>query len=93
VKLLENGEIWFDSLIKSGGASVFRIYAKNSSVLEQVRTSLLDLGCPSEVDAKAGLIALEVPLERNIAPVLDFLMSGQHANLFDFEEGALRHAI
>jgi hypothetical protein len=93
VRTSANGEVWLIAVIKAGGRSVFRIHAKKSVLIEEIRSSLLDLGCPSEIDAKTGLVAIEVPINCNIAPVLDFLMSGQDTNRFDFEEGVLRHSI
>ena len=88
-----NKAIWFDSIVKSGGTSVFRIFSKDIHALDQIKMPLLALGCPSEVDEKMGLIAFEVPSGSDIAPVLDFLMSGQSEDRFDFEEGVLRHAL
>lgn len=83
--------LWFDKLLKSSGRSVFRIFVKNIDNIESVRRSLLGLSCPSEVDLKMGLVALEVPVDVPISPVLDYLMGGQKNDLFDFEEGVLRH--
>ena len=87
------GESWFESLVKSGGESVFRIHASNEREAAAIREELLELGTPSEVDIKTRLIALEIPLAADIRPVLNYLIVGQESNRFDFEEGALRHAI
>jgi Domain of unknown function (DUF4265) len=87
------GDIWFQSLIKSAGRSVFRIHAENEQQIAKIREKLLELGAPSEVDAKTRLIAVEVPAHADIRPLLDYLVTGQESQRFDFEEGVLRHAI
>ena len=88
-----DGNLWFESLIKSSGVSVFRIHAKDDATVLRVRSKLLDLGCPSEVDAQMGIVAFEVPADKEINSVLEFLMSGQEKEEFDFEEALLRHPI
>ncbi len=85
--------LWFDKVVKSSGTSVFRIFAKNRNDIPAIRAALLDLSCPSEVDAKMGLIAVEIPVGVDPVSVLDFLMEGQEIGQFDFEEGVLRHAL
>jgi Domain of unknown function (DUF4265) len=87
------GEVWFRGLLKSAGASVFRIHASTEIEVARVREELLDLGLPSEVDAAVRLVAVEVPVDRGIGDLLSYLMAGQEANRFDFEEGVLRHAM
>ena len=87
-----DGETWFDELVCSDGASVFRIISQVDKLL-RIREDLLDLGLPSEVSLKMCLIAVEVPLAKDIVPVLNYLVSGRESRLFDFEEGVLRHAI
>jgi hypothetical protein len=88
-----DGEIWFEQLIKSGGASVFRIHVKGKQNLEKVREELLALGLPSEVNGTIDLIAVEIPFGADIRPALDYLILNQEAQRFDFEEGVLRHPI
>lgn len=88
-----DGETWFQALARSGGASVFRIHAGNDLEIAKIREELLDLGVPSEVDRNACLIAMEIPAGADIKPVLDYLVLGQESERFDFEEGALRHAL
>lgn len=88
-----DGETWFRSLVKSGGASVFRIHASDDAGIAKVREELLDFGLPSEVNRDVRLIAVEVPAAADIRPVLDYLVVGQESERFDFEEGTLRHAL
>jgi hypothetical protein len=87
------GKIWFDALAANSGVSVFRIFVKNISDISLVRSALLDLSCPSEVDEKMGLIAVEIPVGVDITVFLDFAMNGQQSGQFDFEEGVLRHSL
>jgi hypothetical protein len=88
-----DGETWFQALVSSGGRSVFRIHAESDQQVAKIREELLGLGTPSEVDSKTYLIAVEVPANADISPILDYLVVGQDSSRFDFEEGALRHAI
>lgn len=93
VAIEASGDVWFQGLVRSGGASVFRIHASSDAEISKIREELLDLGLPSEVDIGVRLIAVEVPADADIRPVLDYLVLGQEAERFDFEEGALRHAL
>lgn len=89
----ESGRLWFHSLVKSSGSSVFRVYAINGRDVDGIRSDLLGFGLPSEVDLKVRLVAVEVPAAADIRVVLDYLINGQEIERFDFEEGALRHVI
>jgi hypothetical protein len=89
----DDGGIWFGDLLKSAGSSVFRISAAHKGDIARIREELMDLGLPSEVDEKLLLIAFEVPCGVDIRPVLSYLVDNQESERFDFEEGALRHAI
>ena len=93
VSVNAKGELWYEQLIKSGGASVFRVHAASDAEIARIREELLDLGIPSEVDSKTRLIALEVPMSSDIRPILNYLVLGQESGRFDFEEGVLRHAL
>jgi hypothetical protein len=86
-------ELWVEEVSKPGGNSVFRIYPRPREKIDEVRSSLLSLGCPSEVDRAMGLVAVEVPAHNSIVSLLNYLVEGQEAGLFDFEEGVLRHEI
>ncbi len=93
VAVNSDGEVWFHALVRSGGASVFRIHADSDADVAKIREELLDLGLPHEVDIKVRVIAVGIPVGSDIRPVLDYLVVGQESERFDFEEGALRHAL
>lgn len=86
-------DLWIDSVVRPSGNSVFRISVEDEEERAVVRSELLQLGCSSEIDAKMGIIAFEVPVTRSIAPVLTYLVEGKDIGRFDFEEGVLRHDI
>jgi len=90
---MDSGQIWFDTLLRASGSSIFRIFVKKHHDIPALRSALLDLSCPSEVDEKMGLIAVEIPVGVNASPFLEFLVRGQQTGQFDFEEGVLRHAV
>ncbi|MFJ7006670.1 DUF4265 domain-containing protein [Pseudomonas putida] len=90
----EDGEqSWFEALLQSGGASVFRVLVKAAGDLEQVRIALEDFGCPCEVEKAVRMLAVEVPPARSLDTLLYYLLTQREAGLLDFEEGVLRHAI
>ena len=89
----QGSETWLKQVVSSGGASVFRIRAATEADLGRIREELLDLGLPSEVDSKLLLVAVEVPINADIRPLLNYLVEGQESARFDFEEAALRHAL
>lgn len=93
VAIEASGDTWFQGVVRSGGASVFRIHASSDAEISKIREEILGLGLPSEVDMVVRLIAVEVPVSADIRPVLDYLVLGQEAERFDFEEGVLRHAL
>lgn len=80
-------------IIKAGGGSVFRIHVANDIELLKIREELLDLGMSSEIEQDARLIAVEVPRTTAIEPILNYLILGNEAERFDFEEIVLRHAL
>ncbi|HDS1736184.1 DUF4265 domain-containing protein [Pseudomonas sp. BP8] len=89
----EGEHTWFDSLQKSGGASVFRVLAKAPGSLEQVRAALLEFGCPSDAEQAVKMLAVEVPPTIALDTPLYYLLTQREAGTLEFEEGVLRHAI
>ncbi|WP_449434423.1 DUF4265 domain-containing protein [Pseudomonas putida] len=89
----EGGETWFDALRASGGASVFRVIVKPPETLDQVQAALLDFGCSCEVEQAVRMLAVELPASRSLDTLLYYLITQREAELLDFEEGVLRHAI
>lgn len=86
-------ELWFESVKKSAGSSVFRAIVTNRDTIGELRSALMTLGCPSEANQVIGIIAIEIPQATQIGPVLDYLMEQQAQGNLDFEEGVLRHAL
>jgi len=94
ISISEEGEqSWFEGLLHSGGASVFRVLVKAGGDLEQVRAALEDFGCPNEVEKAVRMLAVEVPPSRSLDTLLYYLLTQREAGTLDFEEGVLRHAI
>lgn len=87
------GEIWFETVVKAGGGSVFRIHSANDIDLLKIREELIELGASSEIEQGAQLIAVEISETTEIKLILNYLVIGSENNRFDFEEAVLRHNI
>lgn len=83
----------FQSLVSASGNSTFRVIVHEARRLDDVRTEINALGVTSEVDRKQHLIAIDVPHDVRIEPLLNHLMHLREVGVADFEEGALRHAL
>ncbi len=88
-----DGELKFKALVRLSKNSTFRVIPNDSSTIDDVRGSLMQLGCRVEVHRSIGLLAAEVAGTMNIEPFLEFLVEGKETGRLDFEEAALRHAL
>lgn len=94
ISIREDGEqCWFETLQRSGGASVFRVLVKAAGDLQQVHAALEDFGCRCEMEKAVKMLAVEVPPTRTLDTLLYYLLTQREAGTLDFEEGVLRHAI
>jgi hypothetical protein len=87
------GELYFTELVLPSRNSVFRLYVFDQRTVQAVRDEFRHLGCESELSHIANLIAVEVPGNVAIKPVLDLLVEGGRAGRWEYQEGVLRHAL
>ncbi len=89
----EAAALLFDRLIKPSGASTFRLAPSDLRMSASIRADVEALGCSSEYNQNAGLIAVEVPGSISIQPFLTYITEKLAAGLIDVEEAALRHDV
>jgi hypothetical protein len=89
----ENEELIFDSVIRRGGHSTYRIFAKNGRNQPEVLTLIDDLkslGCDIE-PATDRLVSVDVLPDADIYSVYDRLQQGEDSGSVDFQEGHCGH--
>ena len=81
----------FESLVNPSEHSTVRLwFAKNAeSSVAQVRQSLREIGCASELSDLPRLVAVDIPPSVPYLRVLDFLTKPESADLFEYEEACL----
>ena len=84
-----DGELFFSERVKDSGNSVIRMLVYNRDELDKVRAELRALGCDSEGDGV--VLAVNVPAEVAYAPISRFLVEGDRAKRWGFEEAVLCH--
>ncbi|WP_312931089.1 DUF4265 domain-containing protein [Pseudomonas sp.] len=89
----EGEALWLDRLLHSSGASMLRVMVKVNDDLDEVHAALQDFACPCELERSTRLLAIHVPAQASIAPLLYFLLVQREAGIVDFEEGVLRHPL
>ncbi len=86
-----DGELFFSERVKDSGNSVIRMLIHNRDELDKVRAELRALGCDSEGDGV--VLAVNVPAAVSYAPIFRFLVEGDRAKRWGFEEAVLCHTL
>jgi hypothetical protein len=94
------GRLNYDGLLEPGGHSTLRVIFYGSprdprplqERVHELRSTIRDLGCSSEISHISGLISIDVPPEVSLSSVERILDSGQANELWDYEEATLAHA-
>jgi hypothetical protein len=90
---LVDDQLAFEQLVVRSGNSTFRLISKRKEDSPKIREIVRELGCPSEMNARLNLIAVEVPSSVSIQPFIDYIVTAKAHEELDYEEGALRHAL
>ena len=85
----EDDLLWVEAVERYAGHSTIRIIAPTKTDIPEIRNDMAALGCASELFESCRLIAVDVPLEANLAAVRAFLAEGQAAGRWAYEESAL----
>jgi hypothetical protein len=91
------GELRYKSLVRPSARNTLRVVMFRESpdprsLAERVavlRSQLAEIGCSTELSHVPGLVAVDTD-SVSINRVLDVLRSGEKANLWEYEEAALR---
>ena len=91
------GELRYTSLIKPSSRNTLRVIVFRDSPdlrpiadrVSDLRTQLAEVGCSTELSNMQGLIAVDLD-SGSISKVVSLLQSGERANLWEYEEGAVR---
>lgn len=90
-KPMADGSLQFDSIAKSSGHSTLRVVFFEADIREEVCKEIEALGCQWEGAYEPSLIAVDVPPSSDLSAVLKVLADGCEKELFDYEEGVIRH--
>ena len=85
-----DGVNYFQSVERESPNSVLRVVAYDESLIPQLRETLVDMGCQSELIQIYNLIAIEVPQEVHLDSVLTYLEKGEKAGDWGYETACLR---
>lgn len=86
-----DGALQFDSIAKTSGHSTLRVVFFETGNREDFCKELEALGCQWEGAYEPSLIAVDVPPSSDLPVVLKILADGCEKELFDYEEGVIRH--
>ena len=91
VKKDSDGMLRFDSLIQPSGNSTVRLWFAEGKEQDValIRQSLREMGCASELSELPRLIAVDIPPSVPYEQVRSFLVAGEKAGLFEYEEACL----
>ncbi|MFS0826234.1 DUF4265 domain-containing protein [Pseudomonas phoenicis] len=89
----EGPVLWVDQVLHAIGGSMLRVRIKAGEELEEMQAALQAFACPCELERSTRLLAIHVPAQVSIDPLLYFLLMQREAGTLDFEEGVLRHAL
>jgi hypothetical protein len=87
----ETEALTFVSLASASGRSTFRVIVHDPKEIEAVRGEIKRLGADTEVHLDQQMIAVDVPADVAVKPLLNYLVDSRASGVSDFEEGALRH--
>ena len=87
----ENGELFFDSVIKPSGHSTIQIIFFDLQHFEQITNDLVRLSCAWEGSHLKEYISVDVPKKVNYATVRKYLIQKREDKQLDFQEACLAH--
>ena len=87
--ILENEELYANSLIQESGNSVVRVLFSNTNTLTPLRQKLKKMGCASELSNLPNLIAIDIPPSVSYRKVITELDNGEKAGDWEYEEGCI----
>ena len=83
---------YFEDFVSVSGNSTIHMYVRNERLIPEVRASLKEMGCESEVFLSRKLIAVNVPKEINYNPIKKYLDNGELGGNWNYGEACLAHS-
>lgn len=84
----ERGTLRYTGLVTPSGHSTIRIWFADQAKVQDVRTRLREMGCPSELDLPR-LAAVDIPPSIPYDTVRTYLAEEEAAGVFEYEEACL----
>lgn len=84
----EDGTLRYRALVTASGHSTIRLWFSDKANVENVRTRLRGMGCPSELDLPR-LVAVDVPPSIPYDTLRLYLEEQEAAGVFEYEEACL----
>jgi hypothetical protein len=85
-----NGLYEFREVVRPSGHSTLRVIVLEGGRMQELRASLHDLGCSTELSHLSNLVAVDVPPSVPYGDLTTFLQSGENAGYWEYEEAAVR---
>jgi len=85
------GTLWFDGVAHRSGRSLIRVVFFEPNYEPSVAARLRTLGCGIEGMKEFKLLAVDIPVDVDLARVQDYLREMASAGHLDYEEAILRH--
>lgn len=89
------GEFYANGVKKESGNSLIQILYSDSSIVEENRLKLKQMGYDSELSNFNKLIALNIPYSKKYIDIIEYLDKGEHKGLWEYQEASisLKHSI
>jgi hypothetical protein len=84
----EDGMLWFTGLVEASGHSTIRLWFASRADVAQVRNTLRQMGCSSELDVDR-LVAVDIPPDVPYESVREYFDQQESAGVFEYEEACL----
>jgi Domain of unknown function (DUF4265) len=90
VTVEEDGQLRYEGIVDPSGHSTIRLWFSNAADVPNVRKSLREIGCGSELDLER-LVAVDIPADVRYSDVLKFLDEKESVGILEYEEGCTGH--
>jgi hypothetical protein len=86
----DDGQLWFESVVRRSPNSLIRIVFFDRSGLERVNQRLIGYGCATEYLSAHNVLAVSIPDNVSLREVQAYLQGEATAGVLDYEEPILR---
>lgn len=86
----DEGRLWYEATVERSENSLIRVVLFDAEKLEAVRSALRELGCSVETMESHKLLAVNIPMDTQLAGVQEYLSTMAARDALDYEEPILR---